>query len=114
MKLDFHKCKKETKPDFLKKNMCIQNIRVFLSKIGVFGHFLKIAILDFANFASFIRQERYIADLGGFNHQKNISVIHSLLMLVSKLSFYLPIHIFLTFTHKLFFVLHIMIDNNVF
>ena len=60
-----------TKP-ISKKKMCLQNIRLFVSKIGVFGHFLKIASLDFANFACVIRQQWYLADPGGFNHEKKI------------------------------------------
>ena len=47
MKLAFNKGKKVTKPDFRKK-MCLQIISLFVSKIGVFGHFLEIASLDFA------------------------------------------------------------------
>ena len=69
MKLDFDKCRKVTKPDFLKK-MCLQNIRLFVSKIGVFGHFLEIASLDFANFAYYIRKQWYLTDLGGSSLQK--------------------------------------------
>ena len=72
--------------------MCLQNIWLFVSKIGVFGHFLKIALLDFANFACVIRQEWYLPDPGGFNHQKNISVFYSLLKIVSKLFFRLLIY----------------------
>ena len=34
-------------PDFWKKK-CLQIISLFVSKIGVFGHFLEIASLDFA------------------------------------------------------------------
>ena len=30
------------------KKMCLQIISLFVSKIGVFGHFLEIASLDFA------------------------------------------------------------------
>ena len=91
MKLDFDKCRKVTKPDFLKKK-CLQNIRLFVSKIGVFGHFLKIGSLDFANFACVTRQEWCLADPGGLNLQKNISVFYSLLKVVSKLFFRLQIH----------------------
>ena len=47
MKLAFSKSRKVTKPDFWKK-MCLQIISLFVSKIGVFGHFLEIASLDFA------------------------------------------------------------------
>ena len=50
-----------TKPDFWKK-MCLQNILLIVSKIGVFGHFLEIATLDFANFAYNDRQEWYLVD----------------------------------------------------
>ena len=72
--------------------MCLQNIQLFVSKIGVFGHFLKIASSDFANFACVIRLEWYLADPGRFNHSKNISVFYSLLKIVSKLFFRLQIH----------------------
>ena len=40
---------------FLKKKFCVQIINVFVSKLQVFGHFLEIASLDFANFAYFDR-----------------------------------------------------------
>ena len=33
---------------FSKKKICLQIIGQFVSKIGVFGHFLEIASLDFA------------------------------------------------------------------
>ena len=50
--------------------MCLQIISLFVSKIGVFGHFLEIPSLDFANFAYYIRQEWYLADPVGFSRQK--------------------------------------------
>ena len=50
--------------------MCLQNISIFVSKIGVFGHYLEIASLDFADFAYYIRQEWYLTDLGGSSPQK--------------------------------------------
>ena len=39
--------RKVTKPDFWKK-FCVQIIHLFVSKLVVFGHFLEIASLDFA------------------------------------------------------------------
>ena len=71
MKLAFNKCRKVTKPDSYKK-MCLQNISIFVSKIGLFGHYLEIASLDFADFAYYIRQEWYLTDLGGSSPQKKI------------------------------------------
>ena len=50
--------------------MCLQNISIFVSKIGLFGHYLEIASLDFADFAYYIRQEWYLTDLGGSSSQK--------------------------------------------
>ena len=50
--------------------MCLQNISIFVSKIGLFGHYLEIASLDFADFAYYIRQEWYLTDLGGSSPQK--------------------------------------------
>ena len=50
--------------------MCLQNILIFVSKIGLFGHYLEIASLDFADFAYYIRQEWYLTDLGGSSPQK--------------------------------------------
>ena len=50
--------------------MCLQIIRLFVSKIEVFGHFLEIASLDFANFAYYIRKQWYLTDLGGSSLQK--------------------------------------------
>ena len=50
--------------------MCVQNISIFVSKIGLFGHYLEIASLDFADFAYYIRQEWYLTDLGGSSPQK--------------------------------------------
>ena len=37
------------------KKFCVQIINLFVSKLQVFGHFLEIASLDFANFAYFDR-----------------------------------------------------------
>ena len=91
--------------------MCLQNISIFVSKIGLFGHYLEIASLDFADFAYYIRQEWYLTDRGGSSPQKNICVFYGLLKLVSKLFFFSKF-IILTFIDKLFFVLHILIDNN--
>ena len=52
------------------KKMCLQNISIFVSKIGPFGHYLEIDSLDFADFAYYIRQEWYLTDLGGSSPQK--------------------------------------------
>ena len=57
------------KPDFLKK-MCLHNILLFVSKIGVFGHFLEIDSLDFANFAYNDRQEWLLAEPCSSSFQK--------------------------------------------
>ena len=51
--------------------MCLQIILLFVSKIGVFGHFLKIASLDFANFKYCIRKQWYLTGVCGCNTQKN-------------------------------------------
>ena len=82
--------------------MCVQNIWLFVSKIGVFGHFLEIASLDFTDFAYFNRQEWYVADPGGCSLQKNICVFYGLRKLVSKLIFCLQIQ-YLDFNSKAFF-----------
>ena len=50
--------------------MCLQNILLFVSKIGVFGHFLEIASLDFANFAYDDRQEWHLAEPCSSSFQK--------------------------------------------
>ena len=50
--------------------MCLQNILLFVSKIGVFGHFLEIASLDFANFAYNDRQEWHLAEPCSSSFQK--------------------------------------------
>ena len=63
MKLAVNKCRKVTKTDSYKK-MCLQNISIFVSKIGLLGHYFEIASLDFADFAFYIRQECYLKDGG--------------------------------------------------
>ena len=50
--------------------MCLQNISILVSKIRLFGHYLEIASLDFADFAHYIRQEWYLTGLGGSSPQK--------------------------------------------
>ena len=64
---------------------------LFVPKRGGFGHFREIASSDFAYFPYVIRQEWYIADPGGSNHQKkNISVFYSLLKKLVFKSFLYP------------------------
>ena len=66
---------------------------LFVSKIEVFGHFLQIASLDFANFAYCIRQEWYLADLGGFSLQKKYLCLRWPLKACLQIIFCLQIHI---------------------
>ena len=47
LKIAYYKLKGVAEPDFRKKK-CLQIIAQFVSKIAVFGHYLKIASLDFA------------------------------------------------------------------
>ena len=102
---------KSDEAQFLKKKS-LQNNLLFVSKIGVFGHFLEIASLDFTNFAYFNRQEWYLADLGGCSLQKKIIVSFLAYESLSPNYFFVSKFNILTFTQKFFFVLHIMIDNN--
>ena len=44
------------------KKFCVQIIHLFVSKLVVFGHFLEIASLDFANFAYFDRWDWYLTN----------------------------------------------------
>ena len=81
--------------------MCLQNISIFVSKIGVFGHYLEIASLDFADFAYYIRQEWYLTDQGGSSFQKNIYAFNGLWKIVSKLFFVSKC-----------VILHIIVDSN--
>ena len=59
--------------------MCLQNILLFVSKIGVFGHFLEIASLDFANFAYNDRQEWHLTEPCSSSFQKNICVFYDVI-----------------------------------
>ena len=93
-------------PFLIKK--CLQNIWLFVSKIGGFGHSLDIASLDFADFAYFDGQEWYLADLGGCNLQKK----YLRLLWPMKTYFFVSKFIILTFTCKFFLILHGMRDNN--
>lgn len=51
-----NECRKVLKPDSLKK-VCPKYFTVCFQNSVVFGHFLEIAALDFANFAYVMGQE---------------------------------------------------------
>ena len=87
-------------------------IVLVVSKIGLFGHYLEIAALDFADFAYYIRQEWYLTDLGGSSPQKKYLRLLWTIKACLQIIFLSPNSLYWLFIDKLFFILHILIDNN--
>ena len=92
--------------------MCLQNISIFVSKIGLFGHYLEIASLDFADFAYYIRQEWYLTDLGGSSPQKKYLRLLWAIKACLQIDFLSPNWFSRLLLISFFFILPIMIDNN--
>ena len=54
--------------------MCLQIISLFVSKIGVFGHFLEIPSLDFANFGESVARNKF-KQIVSENYTRNFELL---------------------------------------
>ena len=89
------------------KKICVQIINLFVSKLQVFGHFLEIVSLDFANFAYFDRWNLYLTISIGCCSKK----ISCMLFLILTPSICEKMHTLLLYLVWMTMNMHNLIDN---